>query len=105
MAGAFLENQALQKPVTPARPSKPTCWIYHELRRLLGQLHSPRRAAARLLVILNGKEAVFDWHDPLPFLRLHHWQIPLLLLRDLQECKGWLKIDLNIGKLVQAGGD
>ena len=105
VAGAYLESQALQKPVTPASSGKPTYWIYHELWRLLGQLHSPRLAAARMLIILNGKDAVFDWHDPLPFLMLHHWQIPLLLLRDLRERKGWLKIDFNIGKLVQAGGD
>lgn len=105
VADAYLESQALQKPVTPASASKPTYWIYHELWRLLGQLHSPRRAAARLLIILSGKDAVFDWHDPLPFLMLHHWQIPLLLLRDLRERRGWLKIDFNIGKLVQAGGD
>jgi hypothetical protein len=36
---------------------------------------------------------------------VHHWQIPLLLLDDLRKRKGWVRIDFNIGKLVQIGGD
>ena len=105
VANAYLGHNSLSAPVTPASSSKPTYWLYHELWRLLTQLHSPWAVAARLRVIFSGKDAVFDWHDPLPFLMLHHWQIPLLLLRDLRERKGWLKIDFNIGKLVQTGGD
>ena len=105
IANAYLGSKRLQRPVTPSSAGKPTYWLYHELWRLLTHLHSPRFAVARLRIIFSGKDAVFDWHDPLPFLMLHHWQIPLLLLRDLREQKGWLKIDFNIGKLVQTGGD
>jgi hypothetical protein len=36
---------------------------------------------------------------------LHHWHIPSLLVKDFQEERGWLRIDFNIGKLVQEGGD
>lgn len=105
VANAYLGHNTLSAPVTPARSGKATYWLYHELWRLLTQLHKPRAAAARLRIIFRGKDAVFDWYDPLPFLMLHHWQIPLLLLRDLRDRKGWLKIDFNIGKLVQIGGD
>ena len=105
LANAYLGDAALPKPLTPASTSKPTYWIYHEVWRLLTHLHLPRATAVRLRIIFSGKDAVFDWTDPLPFFMLHHWQIPLLLLRDLRERKGWLKIDFNIGKLVQAGGD
>ena len=105
LANAYLGAAALLKPLTPASTSKPTYWIYHEVWRLLTHLHLPRATAVRLRIIFSGKDAVFDWTDPLPFFMLHHWQIPLLLLRDLRERKGWLKIDFNIGKLVQAGGD
>lgn len=105
LAEAYLGGAMLQKPVTPTRSSKPTYWIYHEIWRLVTRLHAPKATAARLRCIFSGKDAVFDWHDPLPFLMLHHWQIPLLLLRDVREGRGWLKIDFNIGKLVQTGGD
>ncbi len=59
----------------------------------------------RLRVVRRGRDAVFDWSDPLPFLVLHHVQIPVLLLRALVAGKDWIRIDFNIGKLVEAGGD
>jgi hypothetical protein len=36
---------------------------------------------------------------------VHHWQIPLLLWGNLQKPKEWIRIDFNIGKLVEIGGD
>ena len=105
VAEAYLGNTALAQPVTPLDSSKPTYWIYHEVWKLLTQLRSMKLFAATGRTIQKGKDAIFDWHDPLPFFMLHHWQIPLLLLRDLREQKGWVKIDFNIGKLVQPGGD
>lgn len=105
VAAAYLGSIPLQEPIRPLASSRPTYWLYHEVFRLLTRLGSPAAALARLRTIVRGKDAVFDWRDPLPFLMLHHWQIPLLLLRDLREGRGWLRIDFNIGKLVQAGGD
>ena len=43
--------------------------------------------------------------DPLPFLLVHHLQIPSLLLANLRHGTGWQKVDFNIGKLVEPGGD
>ena len=54
---------------------------------------------------LGGKDAIFDWSDPLPFLMVHHAQIPWLLLRSLLRGKDWIRIDFNIGKLVEPAGD
>jgi hypothetical protein len=105
VAEAYLGNTALPRPVMPLSGSRPTYWIYHEVWKLLTQLRSAKLFAATSRTIQKGKDAIFDWHDPLPFFMLHHWQIPLLLLRDLREQKGWVKIDFNIGKLVQPGGD
>lgn len=105
VAEAYLGNKTLQRPVTPLKSSKPTYWIYHEVWKLLTHLRSKKLFAATRGTIRQGKDAIFDWQDPLPFFMLHHWQIPLLLLRDLREQKGWIKIDFNIGKLVQPGGD
>jgi hypothetical protein len=36
---------------------------------------------------------------------VHHWQIPLLILDNLRRLQGWVRIDFNIGKLVELGGD
>jgi len=105
VATAYLEDTPLDATVEPLPSSKPTYWIYHEIWRLLTHLGSPSVAKARLSTIFRGKDAIFDWQDPLPFLMVHHWQIPLLLLRDLREQRGWVRIDFNIGKLVQLGGD
>ena len=44
--------------------------------------------------------------DPLPFLLVHHLQIPSLLWRTLLRGKrDWIRIDFNIGKLVEPAGD
>ena len=55
--------------------------------------------------IIKGTDAIFQVSDPLPFLAVHYWQIPLLLLDNTRKLKGWVKIDFNIGKLVEVGGD
>lgn len=105
VAEAYLEKTPLADSVQPRSTSRPTYWIYHEVWRLLTRLHRPKATLERLSIIFQGKDAIFDWRDPLPFLMVHHWQIPLLLLQDLAKGKGWIRIDFNIGKLVQLGGD
>jgi predicted ATP-grasp superfamily ATP-dependent carboligase len=101
LSAAYLDPTPMTQPARPLPTSRPTYWIYHELWRLLTET----RRRERLRTILRGKDAIFDWRDPLPFLMVHHWQIPLLLLDDLRKRKGWVRIDFNIGKLVQIGGD
>ena len=100
VACAYLDDDVEQ--VTPLSSSRPTYWLYHELWRALSD---PRHAAEQWQVVRRGKEAIFDPADPLPFLMVHHVQIPLLLLQNLRRRKGWLKIDFNIGKLVEETGD
>lgn len=105
VAAAYLGDSLPNTPIAPRPTSRPTYWLGHELWRLVASLRSPKRVVERLRIIASGKDAVLDWRDPLPFLMLHHWQIPLLLLRDVRERRGWVRIDFNIGKLVQMGGD
>ena len=105
VAEAYLSDMPLPKPVQPQENSRPTYWIYHEVWRLLNSITHLTSVENRLRIITQGKDAIFDWQDPLPFLMVHHWQIPLLLLADLRKLKGWIRIDFNIGKLVQLGGD
>ncbi|MBO1767832.1 hypothetical protein [Allobranchiibius sp. GilTou38] len=100
LADAYLQDG--HPLVTPLPSSRPTYWIYHEVWRLITQ---PRAVPGRLRTIARGKDAIFDAADPLPFLLVHHLQIPSLLLHNLVRFKDWIRIDFNIGKLVQAAGD
>lgn len=101
LAAAYLGEREEQAPLTPSAASKPTYWLYHELWRLLTRSNR----AARVRTILRGTDAMFSVDDPLPFLLVHHLQIPSLLLDALRTGRDWVKIDFNIGKLVMAGGD
>ncbi|MGL4745464.1 MAG: hypothetical protein ACRCXL_13905 [Dermatophilaceae bacterium] len=102
LAAAYLgELPPDADPVTPLPGSRPTYWLYHELWRLACE---PGRRE-RWRVIRHGKDAIFSWDDPLPFLMVHHLHIPVLLLRSLIRGTDWLRVDLNIGKLVEVGGD
>ncbi|HEY9875251.1 MAG TPA: ATP-grasp domain-containing protein [Candidatus Obscuribacterales bacterium] len=104
VANAYLGNDPLPEPLQPLPDSKPTYWTYHELWRLTA-IKSLKQLQTRLSIILRGKDAIFEVNDPLPFLMVHHWQIPLLILDNLRRLQGWVKIDFNIGKLVELGGD
>lgn len=99
LAHAYLDDDVA--PIRPRPTSRPTYWIYHEVWRLLSEPHRWQR----LSTIVRGTDAIFDWSDPLPFFLVHHLQIPLLLLRNLRRGQGWVRIDFNIGKLVEAAGD
>ena len=89
-------------PLQPLPDSKPTYWLYHEVWRL-NEIRSLKQLQTWFKNIWRGKDAIFEVNDPLPFLMVHHWQIPLLLLDNLRKLKGWVRIDFNIGKLVQVG--
>jgi hypothetical protein len=105
IAQAYLDQEPLTQTAQPLPTSRPTYWIYHKIWRLLTHLWSTPLTWQRLQIINQGKDAIFDWDDPLPFLLVHHWQIPLLLLGNLRHPKKWIRIDFNIGKLVEVGGD
>ncbi len=90
--------------ITPLSDSKPTYWLYHEVWRLTG-IRSLSDFQAWIQKITTGTDAIFQLNDPLPFLMNPHWQISLLLLQNLFKFKNWVKIDFNIGKLVEIGGD
>ncbi|MBE9223893.1 ATP-grasp enzyme [Phormidium sp. LEGE 05292] len=105
LADAYLNDESdSDYPLQPLANSKPTYWLYHEIWRLTG-VRSIAQLKTRLNIILRGKDAIFQFNDPLPFFMVPHWQITLLLLKNLQKLKGWIRIDFNIGKLVEIGGD
>lgn len=100
LADAYLNER--DEPLEPVLGSRPTYWLHHELGQLLRHPSTWRTRVARLA---HGTDAVLDGRDPLPFLLLHHRQLPALLLQNLRAGRRWLRIDLNIGKLVEPGGD
>ncbi|UJA20372.1 ATP-grasp enzyme [Thermoleophilia bacterium SCSIO 60948] len=100
VADAYLGRRA--DTVVPTATSRPTHWIYNELWHALRR---PRELPRRLRTIARGKDAIFDRSDPLPFLLVHHLQIPSLLARAARRGEDWIRIDFNIGKLVEPGGD
>ncbi|MCG7634518.1 ATP-grasp enzyme [Gordonia McavH-238-E] len=99
LAEAYLER--VDVAVVPTPQSKPTYWIYHELWRLLTQPNRSRR----LRGIQEGTDAIYARWDPLPYFLVHHLQIPTLLLKNALTGGSWSRIDFNIGKLVELGGD
>ncbi len=101
VADAYLGKEPLAEPLQPLPDSKPTHWLYHEVWRLTG-IRSLKQLQTWVRNILRGKDAIFEVHDPLPFLMVHHWQIPLLLLDNLRRLKGWIRIDFNLGELIES---
>ena len=99
VAAAYLDEG--HPVITPRPGARPTYWIYHEMWRLLTQ---PKKTA-RIATILRGTDAIFAWWDPWPYFMVHHLQIPSLLIANLRARRGWSRIDFNIGKLVEPGGD
>jgi glutathione synthase/RimK-type ligase-like ATP-grasp enzyme len=104
VAEAYLKDGGDNEVIVPLPNSKPTYWLYHELWRL-SEVKSWSDLRKRLTIIRQGTDALFQFNDPLPFLTVPHWQITLLLLDNLRKLKGWIRIDFNIGKLVESGGD
>ena len=106
VADAYLKDSQNdhETSILPLPNSQPTYWAYHELWRLT-RVRSLEQFKVWIRRINQGTDGIFQVNDPLPFLMVHHWQIFLLLLNNLRKFKGWVRIDFNIGKLVELGGD
>ncbi len=91
VAAAYLSQEPLAEPMQPLPDSKPTYWLYHEVWRL-NEIRSWKQLQTWARNVLRGKEAILTLHDPLPFLMVHHWQIPLLLLDNLRQLRGWVRL-------------
>ena len=98
------ERDKNQKICTPERDARETYWLYYELYLLISS-RSFGEIRDQLNILLQGKEAILDPYDVKPFLMVNHWQIPALLASAILSGKPWVRIDFNIGKLVEAGGD
>lgn len=103
-ANAYLSKESIAEPLQALPESKPTYWTYHEMWRL-NEIRSFSQLGNWIQNMWRGTDAIYKFDDALPFLMVHHWQIFLLLLNNLFKLKGWTRIDFNIGKLVELGGD
>ena len=91
-------------PCFPRSEARETYWLYHELWELF-KCRSFKQFKNQIKILFFGKEAILDPSDPLPFLMVYHWQIPSLLIQALKSKSPWVRIDFNIGKLVEVDGD
>lgn len=105
VADAYVGVSDEPAALKPREDGRPTYWLFHEAAEALACCRSFADLKRRWLKVIRGTDAVLSWRDPLPFIALHHLQIPSLLIRDIFEGKGWKRIDFNIGKLVQRDGD
>lgn len=99
-----------------AQPPQDYFWMYNEVFKACGSNAllkycaasapaAPLRLWRLLRTLLSEQEVDLDARDPLPFLLRNHLQLPGLLLDTLREGNGWTKLDFNIGKVVEVGGD
>ena len=54
--------------------------------------------------VSTGCDPIFDPEDMLPFIMIHFFQMPFLLLDTFVAHRPWKKIDFQIGKVVELGG-
>ena len=108
VADSYVISQGYQSsqigPCFPRPEARETYWLYHELWELF-KCRSFKQFKNQIKILFFGKEAILDPSDPLPFLMVYHWQIPSLLIQALKSKSPWVRIDFNIGKLVEVDGD
>jgi hypothetical protein len=102
LADAYLGRRAPDAPpLVPAPHTPTTYWLGHELARLFDARERP----GALRRLRSGVDAVLDPRDPWPFVALYHLHLPRLLLGLARSGRPWRRIDLNIGKAVEQGGE
>ena len=50
-------------------------------------------------VLQNGKDAVLDASDPVPFFMLNHFQMPVMLIQAIISGKKWSITNYCLGQL------
>jgi len=101
VADAYFPNNSLSVLV-PSSTARLTYWLPHELWDLFRNIRSIKRSIESLKRIFYGKEAIWSWDDPLPFLLHYHIHIVYLLFDNLfsRHVRFFNKIDCSIGTLA-----
>lgn len=98
LADAYL-GPAPAATVRPRPDAKPVYWLGAELGRLR-LVRRPDHFVTWIRHLVHGKEAVFDWRDPIPFLMHYHLQFPVILLRSIRDRRRWSRVNWATGKLL-----
>ncbi|CAF3629973.1 unnamed protein product [Adineta steineri] len=98
IADAYLSNECLSMRM-PLSSARLIYWLPHELWHLFRNIRSTKDALKSLKTIFYGKEAIWSWNDPLPFLLHYHIHILYLLLNNLfsKHIRFFNEIDCSIG--------
>lgn len=92
----------LEKPLVPRPSARETYWLPYELWRIFYNIRSMKKVRQSVGRLIHGREAIWSWNDPLPFLLHYHVHLVFLLLENLRPCRGrfFTKIDCCIGELA-----
>ena len=92
----------LSTPILPLANARETYWLPYELWRIFYNIRTPEKSLISLKRILFGKEAIWSWKDPLPFLLHYNVHFVYLLLDNLRPnmVRYFTKIDCCIGELA-----
>jgi len=91
-------NEDEQTIAVPDSTQKHVIWTYNELAKLL---HGEGPASV-IRTLIQGKDAVWDSSDPLPFFLLPHLQIPSQLVTSLakgEAAQPWTIVNYCLGQL------
>ena len=88
-------NNATNTIAVPDPDQKHVYWFHNELGKLL----EGSSLLEIIATILQGKDAVWDVTDPLPFFLLPHLQIPSLLWSNIVSGERWSIVNFCLGQL------
>lgn len=102
VADAYFLNESLSSLIVPLSTARLTYWLPHELWDLFRNIRSSKKSIESLKIIFYGKEAIWSWDDPLPFLLHYHIHLLYLLFDNLfsKQIRFFNKIDCCIGTLA-----
>lgn len=94
--GAMDTQFQLEVPVQPSPSSTHVYWLYNEIAKV-GLFQ--QGFGEFMQVLHNGKDAVLDASDPMPFFMLNHFQMPVMLIQAIISGKKWSITNYCLGQL------
>ncbi|CAF1309180.1 unnamed protein product [Adineta ricciae] len=100
IADAYFPSD-FQTTMIPLPTARETYWLTHELWRIIRNIQSSDQVCQSLQRIFYGREAIWSFDDPLPFLLHYHVHIVCLLLDNLRptRIRFFHKVDCCLGEL------
>ena len=93
---AIEEEALLDKPISPPKDSRHVYFAYNEIAKLaLGQ----QSLAETMKVFASGRDALWDNDDPLPFLLMNIFQMPMMLSYAILNGRRWNITNYCLGQL------